>query len=64
MTNMTMPQHRNPCPWSHEINKFGRGFHSHHIFTFNLSETYIEVEKKIFKDLHQFYSFYPQIKAP
>ena len=29
-----------------------------------MPETYLKVEKKIFKDLHQIYSFYPKIKAP
>ena len=29
-----------------------------------MPETYLGVEKKILKDLHQVYSFYPKIKAP
>ena len=28
-----------------------------------MPETYLGVEKKILKDLHQVYSFYPKIKA-
>ena len=57
-------QHRNPCPGGNEIYNFDRGFHAHHYFTISFSAICLGVEKKIFNDLHQFYSFYPKIKAP
>ena len=42
----------------------GRPFLGHHYYTLILSETCSWVEKKIFKEIHQFYTFYPQITSP
>ena len=59
---MATPYHRNPYPGGHEIYNFGRAFHANHFYIFSLSARCTGVQEKIFKD--QFYSFYPQIKAP
>ena len=36
MTYMATPQHKNPCPGSHEIYKFGRPFFGHDCYTLSL----------------------------
>ena len=50
MTYMAAPQHKNPCPGIHEIYNFGRPFLGHHYYILSLSDLYLEVEKKIFKE--------------
>ena len=60
---MTTPHHRNPCTRGHEIYNFGRGFLAHHYYIFSLSARCTGV-KKIFKQIQQFYTFYPQITSP
>ena len=64
MTYMTTPHHRNPCPSGHEIYNFGRGFLAHHYYIFSLSARCTAVKKKIFKEIQQFYTFYPKITSP
>ena len=61
-----MPQHKNPCIGGHIIYNFGRPFLGHHFYTgtFKLTEPCPRVEEKIFKEVHQLYTFYPQITSP
>ena len=61
---MTTPHHRNPCPRGHEIYNFGRGFLAHHYYIFSLSARCTGVKKKIFKEIQQFYTFFPKITSP
>ena len=61
---MATPHHRNPCPRGHEIYNFGRGFLAHHYYIFSLSAICTGVKKKIFKEIQQFYTFYPKITSP
>ena len=49
------PLHRNRYPRGHEIYNFDRAFQAHHYYIFSLSETYLGVEKTIFKDLMHFH---------
>ena len=60
---MASPQHKKP--FSLWIMKFtiliGRPFLCHHYYICNLSETCLGVEKKIFKEIHQFYPFTPKL---
>ena len=44
--------------------KYGRPFLGHHYYTRSLSEPCPLVEKKIFQEIRQFYTFYPQITSP
>ena len=37
---MATPQHKNPCPGSHEIYIFGRPFFGHDIYTLSLYRPY------------------------
>ena len=53
-----------PLPRGHESYNFGRPFFCHHYYIHSLSEPCPWVEKKIFKEIHQFYTFYPQITTP
>ena len=55
MTYIAIPQRKNPCPGGNEIYNLGRPFLGHH------NHTCPWVEKKIFKEIHQFYS---KITAP
>ena len=49
MTNIAMPQHKNPFPgWGHEIYSFDGLFLGHHNYALSLSEPCPRVEKKIF----------------
>ena len=48
----------------YEIYNFGRPFLCHHYFTLSLSEPCLWVEKKIFKEIHQFYTYYTKITSP
>ena len=61
---MATPLQKNPCPGGHEIYNFGRPFLGHHYYLLGLSDLCLGVEKKIFKDVHQFYTFYPIITFP
>ena len=54
MTYMTTLQHKNPCPWGHEIYNFGRPFLGHHYYILCLSDQCLGVEKKILKEIMQF----------
>ena len=60
-TYMATPQRKNPCPWGHEINNFGRPFLGHHYYILSMSDLCLGVEKKIFQEIHQFLNFYPKI---
>ena len=48
----------------HEISNFGRSFLGHHYYILGLSDQCLGVENKIFKEIQQFYTFYPQIISP
>ena len=61
---MTTPQHKNPCPGGHEIYNFGRPIIGHHYYLLSLIELFPGVEKKTFKEIHKFYTFYPRITVP
>ena len=63
ITYKDMPLLRNPCPGGHEIYDFGRPFLGHHNFIHSFSVLCLGVEKKIFKEIHQFYTFYTKITS-
>ena len=58
-----MSQHK-PCPGCHEIYNFGITFLGHHYYILDVSDLCLGVEKKNFKEIQQFYTFYPQITSP
>ena len=60
---MAMSQHK-PCPGCHEIYNFGITFLGHHYYILDVSDLCLGVEKKIFREIQQFYTFYPQITSP
>ena len=60
---MATPLHLNPCPGGHKIYNFGRPFRGNHHYTLSLSEPCPWVEKKIFQEIQQFYTFYPKITS-
>ena len=64
MTYMTMPLHKNPYPGGHEIYNFGRPFLGHHYYIPGLSDQYLGVGKKIFKEVKHFFHFLPQNYFP
>ena len=49
------------CPWRHEIYNFGRPFLGHHWYMYIFHLCSGEIENKIFRVLHQFYTFYNRI---
>ena len=54
---------KKPCPGGHEIYNFVRPIlNYYHTLTF--SEPNPGVEKKILKEIHQFYTFHPKITFP
>ena len=57
-----MTLHKNPCPGGHQINNFGRPFLGHHYNILGLYGPCPRVEK-IFKEIQQFYTFYPKITS-
>ena len=57
ITYMVTPQSKNPCPWGHEMYNIGRPFLVHHNYILSLPNLCQRVEKKIFKEIHQFYTF-------
>ena len=65
---MATPQHKNTDPRSHEIYIFSRPFLSHHNQALSSSESCLEVEKKILKEIMQFhymtYMAMPQQRTP
>ena len=63
MIYMAMPYHKNPCPGGHIIYNFRRSFLGHHYYIFSLLEQCPGAEKKIFKEKHQFYTFYAKITS-
>ena len=56
--------YKNPCFRGNEIYNFGRTFLRQHYYKLSLSDQCLGIEKKIFKDIHQFYTFYPKITLP
>ena len=64
MTYLAMPQHKNPCPWGHEIFNFGRALLIHHYYILSFSEPCPLVEK-IFKTKTSILHFlHPKITSP
>ena len=62
MTYMGTSQHKNPgC---HKIYNLGRPFLGDHYYVLNLFEPCPGAEMNIFKEIHQFYPFYPKITSP
>ena len=65
MTNMVMPQHKIPWPSIHQIYNFGtRYLLGNHYCILCQSDLCLGVEKKIFKEIHQFYTFKPKLISP
>ena len=61
---MTMPSHKNPCPGVMEfIILVGLFLVIIIIFT-QFSDLFSRAKKKIFKVMHQFYTFYPKSMSP
>ena len=54
---MATPLHKNPCTRDHEIYNFGELFLGHYNNILSLYDQCTGVDKKIFKDFYQFYSF-------
>ena len=44
MTYMATLYNKNPCPWGHEIYKFGGPFRGHHYYILSLSDLCLRVE--------------------
>ena len=54
--------HKNPCPGGHENYNFGGPFIGYHYYILSLYGLFTEVEKSFFfKEIHQFYTFYPKL---
>ena len=51
---MATPEHKNLCPWGHEIKNFGRPFLGHHYYILSLYDLCLVEEKKIFKEIMHF----------
>ena len=56
--------YKNPCPGGHDIYNFGRSFLGYHNYALGLYGLCSRVEKKIFQEIHQFYTFYSKITSP
>ena len=61
---MAKPLQKNPFPRGYEIYHFIRPFLCHHYYIHGLSDVCLGVQKKIFKEIQQFYTFYPKITYP
>ena len=55
MTYLATSQYKNPCPGGHESKNFGRPFLGYHYYILCLSDLCLGVEKKILKEIMQFY---------
>ena len=64
MTDMATPWQNDPCPGGHGIYNFNRPFLGHHYCALSLSEPCPKEEKKIFEEIHQFYTFFLNPKLP
>ena len=58
---MATPQHKNP--WL-SVMKFTILVEHSLVIMFSLFVPYLGVEMKIFKEIHQIYTFYPKITSP
>ena len=56
-----MTYHENPCPCDHENFNFGRPFEFLPHYYCSLSDLCLGVEKKIYREMHQFYTFCSQL---
>ena len=59
-----MPQHKNLRHRGHKSYNFLKSFLGHHCCKLSLFEPCSGVDKKIFKEIHQFYTFCPKITSP
>ena len=57
-------KHKNPCPGGKQIYNFGRPFLGHHCYILTQSDLSLGLEEKVFKEIHQFLTFYPKITSP
>ena len=64
ITYIATPWHKNLYPRAHEIYNFGRPFLGHHYYKLSLYGPCPGENNKIFKEIHQFCNFYPQITSP
>ena len=46
--------------WGREMYNFGRHFFGHHKYILSFSYPCLRVEKKIFREIHEFYTFQPK----
>ena len=60
ITYMATLYHKNPCPWGHEIYNLGWPLLGHHCYAISYCELCLGVEKRIFKEINQFFTFLPQ----
>ena len=60
MKYMATPKRKNPCPWDHEIYNSVRPYLGHHYYTFFCLNHAPEQKRRFFKEIHQFYHFYPK----
>ena len=56
--------HKNLCPRGDEFHNFYKPFLNYHYYTLSLTEACPRVDKTIFKEIQQFYTFYPRITFP
>ena len=56
--------HKNLCPRGDEFHNFCKPFLNYHYYTLSLTEACPRVDKTIFKEIQQFYTFYPRITFP
>ena len=60
---MTTPLHKNPCPAGHEVYNCGRPFIGHQDYTLRCIGHAPEQRRRFFKEIYQFYNFYPKITS-
>ena len=58
---MTTPLHKNSCPGGNEIYNYGKPFFGQRYCILSLYGPCPVKGKNIFKEIHQFYTFYPKI---
>ena len=62
MNYMAMSWDKNPCLGGYEICNFVRTILGHYInYILGLSDPFLGVKKKILREIHKFYMFYPKI---
>ena len=61
MIYLVTPEHSNPITGGHEMYNFSRPFLSHSYRIIRRSKLRLGVENKIFKEIHQVYTYYYRI---